>query len=192
MFRSTIMLLSITFLNGCGPSLDKLPDIPIVFAKKEGFEHTIIGICAAGLSDRIQAVLRAKYSRREFAVGLGYEEVIRGAIFDDDEIESSDKVRMYETYVKCVSKSGETQQCQRIRVSCEREYGRKYKDCLEDARNGCISECIWKFGNSRNECVTEYCDPGPRNIAGWTKKRCEYDRELFYDCEQEFRSCLPN
>ena len=189
-FRSAVILLSATLLSGCGPALKDVPVISIPITKKEGFEHTIIGICAAGLSDEVQAAVRAEYSRREFAVGFRYEEVVRGAIFDDENIEGSDRTKMYETYIACVSRSSDAQQCRGIRESCEREFGRVYKDCLEEARNRCISECVWEYGNSRNECVTEFCDPGPRNIAHWTKKRCEYSRDMFYECERDFRLCL--
>lgn len=194
MVRAAILFIAIV-LVGCGNGLKPPP--PIELAGLTGSQEELnlrflISVCSAGLGEGTKGKIFAEIDRRGGNFGVEFQEYIRGAIFSDDSTESSDKVKLFEYYLKCVAGTESTigTKCQRLADSCRREQGARLKACLENARNSCIRECVFDHGFERDKCVSELCNPGTINVAHWMSRRCEYEQDEFLECEAKFRSCM--
>lgn len=194
MVRIAIILIAIV-LAGCDRELNPPPPIELPGPTVDQGEVKIgqqISICSAGLSEGIRGEIFAELSRRRGNVGADFEEYVRGAIFSDESIDSSDKVKLFQAYLNCITQieSARGTKCQKVAESCKRERRARLKVCLENARNACIRECVFYHGFDRDRCVTELCKPVATNVASWTSKHCEYEQDEYLGCEAKFQSCM--
>ena len=194
-----ILLIAFIFISGC--ETEPVQPKPILTPNGGSIKSEVrnqIAVCSAGLNERIRRKIFAEFDRyerdnaAEISLGTNLGSIVLGAIFSDHTITSSDKVKLFQGYIQCVTDTNfsEGRQCQRVVESCAREQGNRLNSCLEKSRNACISECIFKFGNSRNECVSRLCKPTVTNLTHWTSKRCESEQEDLFICEEDYRACL--
>lgn len=194
MLRVAILFLAI-FLAGCGNEPQSPPPIklPVLVGNQDGGNfRLLIAVCSAGLNDGTRNKIFAEVDRRGGILGWDFQKLVQGAIFSDESIESSDKVKLFEAYLKCVDGTGNSTgtKCQKIADSCVREQDVRLKSCLENARSRCIRDCVLDHGFETARCVSELCNPNAKNMAYWVAGHCEIEQDDFLACEAKFRSCI--
>jgi hypothetical protein len=133
--RLPTIVCALSVLTACfEPSVTVIPSLT-------PSTNNTIAVCSAGMSEKLSGRLSAIVKGGEASVTSSVEAEIKGAIFDDKGIVSSDKVLIFDRYLSCV---------QRIRA--ENELPKNALDVVQKDTN----PVVWKKARgSRGNSLSE-------------------------------------
>lgn len=167
---------------------------------EEGPHSDQLALCAGGMEQGLSADLDAELKKNGGKVTSSFTQSAKGLIFNNPDINSSDKATMYNQYIQCIFKMQEKQAkadaCTSVKQACMSVANTILKQCLRSQMQGCYNDCRYR-GYPRDACISELCNYSriSDEAKDFYNNRCNV-KEDYMDqestCAEKYSECLTS